>query len=875
MRSRRDVLRDSKHGIFEAPDITAAGDATATITTDAATIAATAAIVTRAATIATTAPVATATAIATTAATAAATIATAGDSIARPAADGESVDSAAGAAAHAAGRAADTAPNRTAARAPTAAASTSADATPQTRRTFITVSLAATGGLIVAMRTDAWAQAAPAGPAAPAGFPTEYIQIDPDDRVLIWCAQPEMGEGTRTSLPMIVAEELDADWRLVRVDDTPMDRKYGGQGVGGSDAIRSDWDRLRRIGATARALLINAAAAEWSVPTSECSTTTHAVRHAASRREQRFGGLAARAATLTVPRDVPLKDPAAYRLIGTRIGGSDNHKIVTGQGVFGIDVRITGMKYAAIAKCPVFNGRPLKIDSTKARQVPGVRQIVEIAGLDNPTFLMPGVAVVADSTWAAFKGREALVIEWDEGPYAGESNQTLTQQFQTILAAPPATLHSSGQVDAALAGAAHVVDNTYSYPFVSHATLEPHNCTADFRDGELYIRGPLQMPTSGQGVVARATGLPLEKIHVHSTRIGGGFGRRLMSDYAAEAAVVAQAVGGAVMVVDNREGDLQHDYYRPAAMQRLRAGVDAAGRIVAWDHVLASCSRNVYRKDPRGEHSTESYGCYIGSARTLEQLDSDLQPARIPNARLRYGAPLTGVATGAWRAPAHVVNAFTIETTIDELAAKAKRSAVDLRLEILGEPADVPKSPTDPSPYDPLRMRAVLLAAVERGGFGQRAPEGRARGLAMHHTFGSYCAHVVELSVAAGEDGQKRVTIHKIVSVGDVGQPVNLLTLEAQMQGGIIDGLGAAFYGEVPIEKGRAMSRNFGDYRMIRMREAPLVIDAHFLPSRLRPTGFGEPPLPPIAPAVANAIAAFNGERIRVMPFSKAGYRLG
>ena len=749
-------------------------------------------------------------------------------------------------------------------------------ATNATRRSFITVSLAATGGLLVAMRVDAGAgqMHTAAAQTGPAGFPTEYIQIDPDDRILIWSAQPEMGEGTKTSLPMLIAEELDADWSLVRIDDAPLDARYGGQGVGGSDAIRSDWDRLRRIGATARALLIAAAAAEWNVAASECDTGVHAVRHPASSRETRYGRVAARAATLQVPRDVALKDSSRYRIIGTRINGVDNHKVVTGQPLFGIDVRLPNMKFAAVAKCPVFNGRPLKIDASKTRQIPGVRDIVEIKGLDNPTFLMPGVAVVADSTWAAFKGRDALNIQWDEGPYANESNATLIEQFQTLLAAPPSTLHNSGQVEDALAAAAVVVDNTFSYPFVSHATLEPHNCTADFRDGEMWIRGPIQMPMSAQSIVARATGLPANKIHVQSTRIGGGFGRRLMSDYAAEAACIAKATNGAVMVVDTREGDLQHDYYRPASMQRLRAGVDAQGKIIAWDHIITSCSRNAYRKDPRGEHSTETYGSYVGRVRTTQQLDADLQPTRIPNARLRYGAPLTGVPTGAWRAPAHVVNAFTIETTIDELAARAKRSAVDLRLEILGEGADVPKAPTDHSPYDPTRMRAVLLQAAERGGFGTPAPAGRARGLAMHYTFGAYCAHVVELSVAPGSTGQRRVAIHKIVSVGDVGQVVNLSMLEAQMQGGIIDGLGAAFYGEVPIEKGRAASRNFGDYRMIRLREAPLAIESHFIPSRLRPTGFGEPPLPPIAPAVANAIAALTGERIRMMPFIKAGYVL-
>ena len=748
---------------------------------------------------------------------------------------------------------------------------------PQGRRGFIAVSLAATGGLLVAMHTEGLGAQMPAqAPAGPASFPTDYVQIDPDDRVLIWSAQPEMGEGTRTSLPMLIAEELDADWTKVRIDDASLDRKYGGQGVGGSDAIRSDWDDLRRIGATARALLIASAGAEWNVPAAECETAAHVVRHPATGREARYGALAGRAATLTVPRDVAMKDPSRYRIIGTRVTGSDNHRVVTGQPLFGIDVRLPNMKYAAIAKCPVFNGRPLKIDATKARQVAGVRDIVEIKGLDNPTFLMHGVAVVADSTWAAFKGREALVVQWDEGPYATESNASLTEQFQKIVAAPPATLHNSGRVDDALASATVVVDNTYAYPFTSHATLEPHNCTADFRPdtGEVWVRGPIQMPMSAQSIVARATGIPIAKVHVHCTRIGGGFGRRLMSDYAAEAAVVAKAIGGAVMIVDNREGDLQHDYYRPASVQRLRAGTDAQGKIVAWDHIIASCSRNAYRKDPRGPHSTETYGSYVGAVQRLDQLDADLQPTRIPNARLRYGSPLTGVPTGAWRAPAHVVNAFTIETTIDELAAKAKRSPVEMRLEILGEAADVPKGPNDQSPYDPARMRRVLLEAAERGGFGRPVPSGRARGIAMHHTFGSYCAHVVELSVSPGNNGQKRVTIHKIVSVGDVGQPVNLSMLEAQMQGGIIDGLGAAFYGEVPIANGRATSRNFGDYRLIRMREAPLSIDAHFIQSRLRPTGFGEPPLPPIAPAVANAIAALNGERIRVMPFVRAGYTL-
>lgn len=371
--------------------------------------------------------------------------------------------------------------------------------------------------------------------------------------------------------------------------------------------------------------------------------------------------------------------------------------------------------------------------------------------------------------------------------------------------------------------------------------------------------------------MARALGIPADRVHVQSTRIGGGFGRRLMSDYAAEAAVVSRAIGAPVQIVETRTGDLQHDYYRPMAVQRLRAGLDASGRIASWDHVIASASRNAYRRDPRPPYSTETYGSYIGRATTTEQMDPDLLPTRIPQVRLRYGLLRTGVATGAWRAPSHVAIAFAIEQTIDELAAMARRSAIDMRLEILGEAADIPKRADEPTPYDPTRMARVIQAAAERGGIAARAPEGRARGFAAHHTFGSYCAQAVELSVNA----KKEVVIHKVTAVVDVGQPVNLLGIEAQVEGAISDGIGSAFFADVPIERGRALSTNFDNYRLIRNREAPREIEVIILPSTTRPTGIGEIGIPPIAPAVANAIAAATGTRLRHMPFSKSGFTLG
>jgi isoquinoline 1-oxidoreductase beta subunit len=736
------------------------------------------------------------------------------------------------------------------------------------RRSFMKVSATVAGGLVVSMYWDGDADAQ----SAPGSFqPNAFIRIDPDDTVTIWSRNPDMGEGVKTALSMIIVEELDADWSRVKIENAPLDRRFGPQGVGGSDAIASGWDDHRRAGATARQMIAAAAAALWNVPLAEITTAAGVARHDASARTARYGELAARAAAMPVPETPSLKDAARYRLIGSRTRGVDNHAIVTGQRLFGLDVKVAGMKYAAVAKAPVFGQRPLKIDSHKALQVPGVRQVIEIHGLENPTQLQPGVAVIADSTWAAFKGRETLVVEWVEGPFASESSATLSLQCHELLAKPAFTLHTSGDVDQALAAATHVVENTCEFAFVSHATLEPHNCTAHFRDGDCFVTGPLQMPASGRAVVAAALGIPPDRVHVAPTRIGGGFGRRLLSDYAAEAAVLSRAVGAPVQVIDDRAGDLQHDYYRPAAVQRIRAGADASGRLVAWDHVLVSVSRNAYRKDPRPPFSTETYGSYIGRATKATDMDPDLVPTRIPHARLRYAAPRTGVPTGAWRAPSHVVNAFAIETTIDELAVRAGRSAVDMRLDLLGETADVPPNLHAETLYDPSRMRRVLLAAAERGGYGGRAPEGRARGLAAHFTFGSYCAQVVELSI----DTRKRVVIHAVTAVADVGQPVNLSGLEAQGEGGIIDGLGAAFFGDVPIERGRAMVSNFDRYRMIRQRESPTAIEVTFLPSRTHPSGFGEIAIPPIAPAVANAIAALTGERLRRMPFSKVGYDLG
>lgn len=749
------------------------------------------------------------------------------------------------------------------------------------RRTFLHATATATGGLLVAFGWDGL----PALSAQPATLqPNGFVRVEADGTVTIWSKNPDMGQGVKTALPMILAEEMDADWSRVRALDAELDRaKFGGQGSGGSGSMRDEWDLYRNAGAAVRELLAGAAADTWKVPRDQVRTERGRALHPPSNRALDYGALVLATSRRPIPQAPAWKAPSSFTLLGTRVTGVDTDPIVHGRPLYGIDVRLPGMRYAAIAKCPVFNGRVAQVDDAAALRVPGVRQVVRIAGHDNPTFLMPGVAVVADTTWAAFKGRDALRVQWDEGEFAAETSATLSAQFATLAREPGTTVRAVGDVEGALAGAARVVEASYESPFLAHATLEPHNCTADVRDGHCYITGPLQMQTSGARVVAAAIDLPPQRVHVQATRLGGGFGRRLLSDCAAEAAVVSKAIGAPVQVVGTREDDLRHDYYRPAGVRRLRVGLDGRGRITAWDCHLVNISRNAYRRGGAPSWSTETYGLVAGVSNDLAgDFELDLVPWQIPHVRLRYSEPRTGVATGAWRAPAHVANAFAVETLLDEIAQLAGRSPVDLRLDLYGAASALRISGEDPTPYNPDRMAAVLRLAVDRGGIGRRPPEGRVRGLAAHYTFGSYCAQVVELSVeapaagtAGGAKAARRVTIHRVTCALDCGIVVNRSGVEAQAQGGIIDGLGHAFFGEITIDRGRAVEGNFDRYRLIRHREAPQAIDVHVVPSPMRPTGFGEIAVPVIAPAVANAMAAATGRRLRRTPFVRDGFTLG
>jgi len=729
------------------------------------------------------------------------------------------------------------------------------------RREFLQVSAAATGGVLVALYLPAPGAAGAAAAGADASFsPHALLRIDPDGTVTILAKNPEMGQGVKTALPMLIAEELEADWSRVRVEQAGLIPELGGQGSGGSDNIRSEWDSHRRLGASARQLLIAAAAQRWNAPAAECHAQRGEVIHRPSGRKLGFGALAAAAAALPpAAEEAPLKSPSEFSLIGTRVPGVDNEAIVTGRPLFGLDQKLPGMLYAAIEKSPVFGAGIERMDDAAALAVKGVRKVVAIDRLPNPTFRMPGVAVVADSTWAALKGRKALKVSWGQTGFEDESSDSLRRQCEELAARPGKRIVDQGDVDAALAGAAQVVEATYEVPFLAHAALEPINCIADARGDRCTIRGPLQMPTWGATVVAESIGIPKENVSIRIARIGGGFGRRLLSDYAAEAAFVSKAVGAPVQVVWSREDDLQHDYYRPAGRHFVRAGLDQDGRVVAWHHRLAGVSRNTFRlrEPPEG---TELYGLF-GAAEPERLFQHDSIPVRIANLRVEFHEVKTGVPTGAWRAPAHNANAFVLDSMLDELALAGQRDPLELRRELYGRSSDFNYTGADPTPYDPARLLGVMDRVAEKSGWGRPLPEGRGRGIAVHYTFGAYAAHVAEVTV----DRQGKLTVDRIVVAVDCGIVVNRSGTEAQIEGGTLDGLGAALYGEMPIERGRAAKSNYHEYPLLRMREAPRL-EIHLVDSAQRPTGLGEIALPPVAPAVANAIFAATRRRIRRLP---------
>lgn len=717
-----------------------------------------------------------------------------------------------------------------------------------TRRDFLRVSAIAGGGILLAAYIPGLARAESAGENAPDDFePNAYIRITRDGMVTIMAKNPEIGQGVKTMLPMIIADELDVEWENVRVEQASLDTiKFENQWAGGSTATPMNWMPLRRVGAAGRAMLITAAAATWGVPESACSTEAGTVVHAASGRKLRYGQLVDRAASVPAPElnTVKLKDPNDFRIIGNPIHGVDNHAIVTGQPLYGIDVTLPGMLYAVFQKCPVFAGtvRSANLDAVKA--LPGVKDAFVVApgSSGDLSGLLGGVAIIGETWWAAQRAREQLKVEWDDGETAQQSSASFATQAKALSAqTPQRSLRSDGDVEAALKGAAKVVSGDYFYPFISHATLEPQNCTAHYRDGKLEIWAPTQMPARGRTIVATTLAMKEEDITVHLTRSGGGFGRRLNNDYMVEAARIAKQVNAPVKLLWSREDDMQHDFYRPAGYHYFTGGVDAAGKLVAWkDHFVTLGDPPRY--SPSAGISPTEF------------------PSRfIPNFSLGVSSMPSGVPTGALRAPGSNAIAFVMQSFIDELAHAAGRDPVQFRRDLLA-------AAEDGAAMDAQRMKGVLELAAEKSGWGKQTfPRGTAQGIAFHFSHRGYFAEVVQATVSkAGA-----VKVDKVWVAGDIGsQIINPLNAESQAQGAVLDGLSEAFGQEIAIEGGHAVQANFDEYPLMRIDAAPPV-EVHFLVTEFPPTGLGEPALPPAVAALCNAIYSATGKRVRSLPLTR------
>ena len=691
------------------------------------------------------------------------------------------------------------------------------------RRTFLKASTAAAGGLLLGIYLPEGrleAQFGPPGGGAP--MPNAFIRIGTDDVVTLIIHKPDNGQGTETSIAMLLAEELECDWSRIRTEFAPIDPIYGGalQGTFGSLAVRTSYEPMRRTGAAAREMLVEAAAARWGVAPSQCRAENGAVINLATNARLTYGSLAEAAAKVPVPSNPTLKDPSQFRLIGKATQRVDTPAKVTGRATFGIDVQVPNMLYAVIARCPVFGGSVARFDATKAKTVPGVTHVVQIP---------QGVAVVASNTWAALEGRRALQVEWNEGANASLTSAGLREMFANLTLKPGAVAERHGDGEAALAAAARRLDAVYEAPYLAHARLEPYACVAQVRGNECEVWTGTQIPGQAHSTAVQASGLRPENVRVHTTYMGGSYGSRGGGAFVAEAVEVAKAVGVPVKLTYSREDELQHDLYRPASCVRFAGGLDAEGWPVVWTARIA-CPTWMGLRNGVARESVEAIAEY-----------------EIPHVQIEYHDPGVAIPTGYWRSVGMSQNTFFAESFLDELAAAGGKDPVAVRRRLHAK--------------SPRLVRAIEIAA-ERSGWGSPLPAGRFRGIAAAAGFGSFNAQVAEVSIDNG-----RLTIHRVVCVVDCGRAVNPSGVLQQAEGGLVYGLSAALRGQITIDRGRVAEQNFHQYEPLRIREMP-VLDIHIVPSEDAPGGMGEVCTPAIAPAVTNAIFAATGRRIRRLPIS-------
>jgi isoquinoline 1-oxidoreductase beta subunit len=679
--------------------------------------------------------------------------------------------------------------------------------------------------------------------------PSAYLRISSDGKIIIYAKNPEIGQGVKTSFPQIIAEELEVEWTQIEVQQGLLDMRFGAQFAGGSTGIKSNFDALRKAGAGAREMLIEAAARRWQVSLDKCYARSGSVYQSGTNLSLTYGELAIAASKLGVRDNPQLKDKKDYKIIGQAISGVDNKAIVTGKIEYGIDSRPKGMLVAVIERCPVYGGKVKSVDESCALKVSGVEKVIALDPTKNPTQVVAGVAVVAKNTWAALKGRKALKIEWDLSGIETEDDDRLKTAFEKNIKAAGTVLRDDGNVDDAFTKCTKVHEAIFEAPFLAHASMEPMNYIADVRADGADLWGPTQVPGTARFFGTEIGGVPRDKIKVRMTRVGGGFGRRLMADYAAEAVALSKALGKPVQVVWSREDDIQHDFFRPAGMYWIKAGLDANNNVIAW-HIRSSTTSRRTFSDP------------MSTAYETEVFPDGFPAGFIPSFRMEYTNVESKVPRGAWRAPGHNVTAWLDQTFVDEMAALAGKDPVAFRLELLGpEDKMMPYRDHGGPVYSTKRLKNVITLAAEKAGWSKPAPKGMFRGFAAHFMFGAYVAEVVTISMTDANT----VKLENVVAVVDCGLVINRSGALNQLEGGIIDGLSAALNQAIHIENGRAKESNFDDYRLMRMKDAP-NIEVQLVDSDEGPEGLGEMTLPPVAAALCNAIFAATGKRIRKLP---------
>jgi isoquinoline 1-oxidoreductase beta subunit len=721
------------------------------------------------------------------------------------------------------------------------------------RRDFLKLSGVAGAGLVIGIGMLNSKIANASSSQAAADFePNVYLKITSDGKIIVLSKNPEIGQGVKTSMPQIIAEELEVRWEQIEVQTAPLDNRFGSQFAGGSTAINTNFETLRQAGAAAKEMLIEAASRKWGTSLDQCYAQEGFVHRENSSDKLSYAELAADASKLNVRENPKLKDKKDFKIIGKAIPGVDNKAIVTGTVEFGLDARPKGMLVASIERCPYYGGKVKSVDDSAALKITGVEQVIRIDATENPTMMVAGVAVIAKNTWAAFKGRKALKIEWELPQGETESDENLRKQFEKNVNGKGAELRNDGNTEEAFSKCKKVHEAVFEAPFLAHAPMEPMNYIADVKADSVEVWGPTQVPGRVRSHAAAITGIPQNKINVRMTRVGGGFGRRLMADYAYEAVHLSKTISKPVQVVWTREDDIHHDYFRPAGMYKIKAGLDENNKLVAWQINASTTSRGIF-SNPNETNPSRT-----------EVFPDGFPAGFVPNFRMEYTPVVSHVPRGAWRAPGHNVTAWIDQSFVDEMAQLAGKDPIDFRLEILGEGNKMMPYRDHGGPeYSTARLKNVIKIVAEKSNWYKPAPKGIYRGFACHFMFGAYVAEVISISLPEPE----KIKLESVICVVDCGIVINKSGAMNQLEGGVIDGLSAALHQAIHIEGGKAKESNFNNYPLLRMKDAPTV-EVHLVESDEHPEGLGEMSLPPIAAALSNAIFAATGKRIHKLPIS-------